>query len=158
MLKIKDKVFLGCISAVLATTTLNVIDLISVLLRVNKWHIWQIAASLYFKPDALNTLPALLIGAFTHTSIMSLAGVIICYLLYYSGKDYYLLKGFGVLMIFWIFLFGFTLRMGLARIKPVDAGTNIAHFIGHAAAGLLISYLIIRLADETIWANKIKQY
>jgi len=44
-------------------------------------------------------------------------------------------------MMFWIFLFGFTLRIGLARIKPIDAGTNIAHFIGHASAGLLIKLL-----------------
>jgi hypothetical protein len=121
------------------------------LLKANKFHIWQIAGSLYFGQENLKTLPALFIGAMTHTSIMALAGVIICFMLYYTGRDYYLIKGFGVLMMFWIFLFGIVLRLGIARIKPVDAGTNLAHFIGHASAGLIISYLIVKLADNKAW-------
>lgn len=57
-------------------------------------------------------------------------------------------------MIFWIFLFGIILKLNIARIKPLDAKTNIAHFIGHALAGLLISYLIIKLADEKAWIKE----
>ena len=143
MFKIKDKVLLGALSAVLATTGLNIVDLASVLLGTNKWHIWQIAGSLYFKTESLKTIPALFIGAMTHTSIMGLAGVVICYVLYFTGRDHYLVKGFGILMIFWIFLFGIILRLGIARIEPLDPGTNLSHYVGHATAGLMI-----RLGNE----------
>ena len=151
MFKIKDKVFLGFLSAVFATASLNIVDWISVWLKANKWHIWQIAGSLYFNTSDLHTIPALFLGAMAHTSIMAFAGVVICFLLYYTGRDFYLIKGFGVLMIRWIFLFGIILRLNIARIKPLDVGTNISHFVGHAAAGLLISYFITKLADERVW-------
>ncbi|MHB1420778.1 MAG: hypothetical protein ACYCX4_14565, partial [Bacillota bacterium] len=146
MIKIKDKVWLGALSGIIVTSSLNVVDWISVLLKTNKWHIWQIAASTYFELKDINTFPALFIGAVSHTSLMALAGVTTCYLLYFTGRDYYLIKGLGVLMMFWLFIFGAALRFNVARIHPVDIGTNISHYIGHASAGLLISFLIVKLA------------
>ena len=151
MFKIKDKIILGAFSAVVTMLILNIVDWASVFLKANKWHIWQIAASLYFGAKDLNTAPALFIGAMAHTVILSFSGVIICYVLYYTGRDFYLLKGLGINLMFWIFLFGVILKINIARINPTDAGTNMSHFVGHVLAGLLMSYFIVKFADDRAW-------
>lgn len=150
--KIKDKVILGTVGGALATTLLNFVDYLSVLLHVNNWHIWQIAGSLLFKKEELTTLPALILGAFTHTTLMGLAGVIISYILYFTGRTLYVVKGVQVFLLFWIVLFGGVLGLGITTItQPVGVQTNIAHFVGHFAGGVLSSYLIVRLADQRAW-------
>lgn len=137
MHKIKDKIFLGIVSAVLTTSGLNIVDWISVFLKKNQWHIWQIGGSVFFPIDKLYSIPALFIGAMTHTSFPSLAGVIIVYLLYYTGTKHYLLKGWGVFIMFWLALFGGSPRLGIPRLTSFDTKTILAHFVGHTLDGLI---------------------
>ncbi len=150
-MKISDKVAIGAFSGIIATSALNIVDWIVVYFGLNKWHIWQIAGSVYFRIEDVDTIPALIIGAITHTSLIAFVGVIICYLLYYTGRDYYMLKGAGVLMLMFILIFGGVLRLHIARINPVDAGTNISHLIGHLSDGVIISWLVVKLASAEAW-------
>lgn len=155
MQKIKDKIFLGVVSGVMATFGLNIVDWISVFLKKNQWHIWQIGGSVFFPIDKLYSIPALFIGAMTHTSFTALAGVITVYLLFFTGTKHYLLKGWGVYMMFWLALFGGAPRLGIPRLTSFDTKTIMAHFVGHSLAGFIISYLIIKLADERVWEQSI---
>lgn len=150
--KIKDKLLLGLISGALATTILNCVDYLSLRLHINNWHIWQLAGSLFFRKEELTTIPALILGAFTHTTLTGLAGVIICYTLYYTGKTLYIVKGVAIFLLFWIILFGGILSLKITTItQPVGAQTNIAHLIGHLSDGILTSLLIVKLADKSVW-------
>jgi len=150
--KIKDKLILGAFSGVLATTILNVVDYLSVILHASKWHIFQIAASLYFNQNEVTTIPALIIGGFTHTTLISLAGIIICYILYFTGRTLYIIKGICVSLFLWIMLFGGALSLGITSIvQPIGTPTNMAHLSGHFMAGILTSFLIIKLADKKAW-------
>ncbi len=151
MFRIRDKVVLGALIGALVTLGLNLVDYLFVVLKIIKWHIWQMSGSLYCRIGELNTLPALAIGAVTHISLMALAGVIICYVLYYTGTDFYPVKGAGVLLIFYISLYGGIISTGIASIKHVDVITNGFHLLAHLAAGLIISFLIVKFADDKVW-------
>ncbi len=156
MFNIKDKVLLGALSGALVATAFNLLDYISITLKVNKWHIWQIASSLYFPKGDLNTVPALALGAITHTTLMAFAGIIICYVLYYTGRDFYLVKGILILLFFWIGLFGGVLSLGVTSLQqPLGISTNIAHIFGHFGASVIISYLIVKLADPKVWSKPV---
>jgi hypothetical protein len=151
-IKIKDKIILGAISGALPTIILNVVDYLSLRLNLNKWHIWQIAGSLFFKKEDLTTIPALLLGGLTHTTLTSLGGIFIFYTLYYTGRSFYIIKGIGIFLLFWIALFGGILSLKITEIaQPIDAQTNMAHLFGHIMEGILAGLLIVKLADERVW-------
>ncbi len=57
MFRIRDKVVLGALSGALTTTGLNLVDYLLVVLKIVKWHIWQIAGSLYFRIGELWNSP-----------------------------------------------------------------------------------------------------
>ncbi len=152
--KIKDKYLLGFVSAAIVATILNFVDYLSVRLHINEWHIWQIAGSLFFGKEELTGIPALIIGALTHTTLIGFAGVIICYILHYTGRTWYIVKGITVFLLFWIMLFGGILSLKITSItQPVGAQTNIAHMIGHITAGILTSLLIVKAIDKSAWDN-----
>lgn len=139
-------------SGIIATTFLNSIDYLSLRLHMNKWHIWQISTSLFFPQNELSTVPALILGAVTHATIMGLAGTSICYTLYYSGRTLYILKGIAILLLFGIILFGGALSLKITSIiQPVGAQTNMGHLFGHLMEGTLTSLLIVKLADKQVW-------
>jgi hypothetical protein len=58
---------------------MNGLDYLMLRLCLNKWHIWQLSASLYFKKDELDTIPAFLIGGVIYMLIESIAGVVLFY-------------------------------------------------------------------------------
>jgi hypothetical protein len=154
MIRIKDKIALIVLAAVVSTLFLNILDWIAVWTGIINWHIWQIAASVYFPISDVDGIAMLITGALTHTSLVALAAVIICYTLYFTGRDYYILKGIGVYMVFFVVVYGAVLRLGIARISPTDAETVVAHLIGHLAEGIFIPSFIIGWADDVVWRSK----
>lgn len=152
--KIDDKITLGVVSSIIGTLLLGVVDYIAFMLNLEKWQLINIAASAYFKVDDVGTLPALFVGGITHLANAGLLGVIICYILYYTGIDFYWLKGIGVSLMFWLFAYGVVLRTHIGRIDPTGAFTNVSHILFHIIGGWLIAYLIIKLAKEGTFERK----
>ena len=154
--RIKDRVILGAFSGALSTTLLNFLDFLSIILHTNEWHIWQIAGSLFFTQEELKTIIALVLGGITHTTLTSCVGVVICYILFFTGRSLYIIKGIGVFLLFWIILFGGTLRLGITSIsQPLGVPTNFAHFTGHLLDGILTSFFIIKFGDKKVWKKPI---
>ncbi len=144
MVKIQDKLTLGVAAGILSNFVVEIIDYVFYLLGVNKWHHFHIAAATYFKLSDANTLPAIIIGAINDFSIAAILGIFIIYILYYTGTDYFYVKGIGVTIVFWLLIYGMLLRFGVSRINPTDPGTNSVHLAVHIILGFLTSWIIVK--------------
>lgn len=145
-----DKITLGVVSGILSELVMTTLDWVDLIFKLDKWHIFHIAASTYFKIEDVKTLPALFVGAITHFASVGMLGAVTCYILYYTGTDFYWLKRIGSSMMFWLVAYGVILRANIGKITPTDASTNIFHILAHIGRGWLVTYLIIKLAKERV--------
>lgn len=150
MIKPKDKYSFAIFAAVLANIPMNILDYIFYTLDINQYHMWHIAASSYFKVKDTGTIPALITGAITDYSAASIIGIAILCLLYFTGTDYFWLKGLSVGAGSWLFAFGIILRRHVSRIDPVDPGTNLYHITEHYLLGLLIACIIVKYGADLL--------
>jgi hypothetical protein len=150
--KIKDKLILGNISGIFSFSMVNVIDYISIRLHLNQWHIWQLSASLFFPKKELTSIPAITIGGVTHLTLACMIGVIIFFTLYYTGRTFYIIKGIGVTLLAWVMIYGGLLCLKITSItQPLGAQTNMIHMFFHILVGSLNAFMIIKLADKSVW-------
>ena len=150
MIKSKDKYSFAILAAVIANIPINILDYIFYALDINQYHMWHIAASSYFKTQDTGTIPALITGAITDYSTASIIGIAIIYLLYFTGTEYFWLKGLSIGAGSWLFAFGFILRKHVSRIDPVDPGTNLYHIAEHYLLGFLIAWIITKYGSELL--------
>jgi hypothetical protein len=144
MIKIKDKLTLGIAAAIIANIIVSIIDLVCYKLNINQFNRFQIAASPYFQVPDVDTIPAIIVGIIADFSVAAFFGVIMVYILFYTGADFYYVKGLFVALIFWLILYGIVLRLNIARIDPVDPGTNLVHLAIHLILGLLTAWIITK--------------
>jgi hypothetical protein len=151
-IKIKDKIILGGTSGVMSVLMVNGISLLLLFLHITKWHVWQLSASLYFPKKELSSIPAIIIGGITHLTLASMVGVVLFYTLYYTGRTFYIVKGIGVLLFSFVIIYGGLLNLKITPItQPLGAQTNMAYMFFHITAGILMSILIVKLADKQVW-------
>lgn len=144
MINIKDKITLGAAAGILANLITSIIDIVLYKLNINKFIHFHIAASAYFPVRDVNTLPALIIGGISDFTVAAVFGVIIVYILFLTGTDYFYVKGLMVSLLYWLLLYGMILRLNIARIDPTDPGTNLVHLATHIILGLLISWIVTK--------------
>ncbi|ADL13053.1 hypothetical protein [Acetohalobium arabaticum] len=150
MFNIKDKYFSGIMTGILINIPINILDYIFYLLNINQYHMWQIAASAYFRIQDVDTVPALIVGAISDYSTAILLAITIVYLLSITGTDYFWAKGLSVGGIWWLFAFGVMLRIKIGRIDPIDAGTNLYHVSEHMLFGVLVAWIITKYGQEAL--------
>ena len=150
MIKITDKYSFAVFASLIANIPINILDFIIYKLGINKYLMWHIAASAYFKKSDVHTIPALITGAATDYITAGLMGVPIFYLLYWTGKDYFWLKGISIGGFWWLTAFGVILRCKVARIDPVDASTNLYHLSEHILLGFLTALIIVKYGSDLL--------
>ena len=143
-LKIKDRIFLGGISGIIGNIPKNIFIFILYYFGIAKQPLWKVAASLYFPADKITILNILTLGLVTDYLIAGLFGILLVLILSYTGKDYYLFKGIGLGITFWVGLYGLLVGTSLTSIDPNTFGTNAAQLGAHIILGLVSSWFIVR--------------
>ncbi len=144
MVKVKDKVTTGVIAGILSNIVITIFDYFFYILDIVKYLHIHIAASVYFPVANVHTAPALIIGTITDYSLAAFLGVIVVYTLFYTGIDYFYVKGAGIAVIFYMVVYGAALRLNIARIDPTDPGTNLVHSAIHIILGILAAWIIVK--------------
>jgi len=147
---INDLFTVGALAGLLANIPINLFDYFLYRLGINKIFIWNISTSAYVERKDIKTKLGLLIGAINDYTMAGIKGVITVSLLYFTGTEFYLLKGIAVGLFFWMAFFGIILRLKIARIDPVEPMTNLTHLSWHILLGIATSWLIINLAQDII--------
>ena len=136
MPKIEDKFFLGFLTGVIAKTAMFIVDLIAFLLKLDDQFFWYIAASPFVALNEIKSPNGIIIGLISDYAVAISLGILVVYLLYYTGTDYFYLKGLTVGLIFWL-VYGFLLNINVIRIRPTSITASSINLLLHILIGIV---------------------
>jgi hypothetical protein len=143
---IKDKIALGTMVGMIASIPQILINVLAMQTGFAQHYAFQYAASIYVYKNLTYTFWGLLFGWLVWESMAAGLGVITTYLIYWTGKDYWWLKGLLISnTVMFIFLYGFFFGLEAPKIVPWDLETNWTLFIENLAFGITAGYLTVRL-------------
>lgn len=113
-----------------------------------KFYVWHIGADIFLTPSQVNTVAGNIVGILTDIVTGSFLGVLFGLFIEWRGWTYYWLKGWGIGMLAWLFLFGILFHMlpQTHSLAPDDAVSIISSFIGHSIFGLGMAFTYKKLA------------
>ncbi len=149
----RDTMTIGTIGGLIGTLFMHITNYILQSFGMIKITTLQIAAALFMDWEQVNTTYGVIIGTINHFFIGAIAGVIIAIVLRYFGKDYYLLKGLGVLGVMYLAAMGFILPLNdIATQIRSDTGSLLGHIISYTISGIITTIIIYRYSEfkETV--------
>ncbi len=152
-MKIKDRMLLGTVSGVIGNLAKEMAA--GILIRNGRGNLSgpDMAAGIFLNRRQMlyKRRKNKLVGVITDNAIGAMLGVLNTYMLSYTGKDYYLLKGLGCGHLAWVSLFGLLTKMGGSSKHPMSVDDNFNSFISHGVYGLVTNLAIVQLGDEGLF-------
>ncbi|MEL7567853.1 MAG: DUF6789 family protein [Dehalobacterium sp.] len=130
---LKDKVLVGAIIGVLANIIKLTFNYTAYLFGFTNVVFWQIVASRFLEKEDIFTPSAYLIGATADFTVTTALGIVFIYVLDFIGKENLWLRGVGMGLATWVFLFGSLL--GQSAIHQEPSGIIVTLF-AHLLYGL----------------------
>ncbi len=144
-----DPVICGALAGIIGTLAKEIVDFLSVTIGWSKYLYWNLAASVFVLPKDVHQPGALIIGGLADIIVGSFWGIVLFYIIKFSGRSYSYIKGLGIGWLIWLSLFGAVVNLHVVRITPTDIGTTLSAFVEHSAFGLTATWFINQFADST---------
>lgn len=145
MFAIRDRIALGTLAGITGTIPSLVLNFISVQIGFAKFYSFQISSSIYLFPGLTDSLYGLIFGGMIWLGFGILLGILITYLLTYTGRDFWWLKGPLVsFIVMFVGIYGIMYTFGAAQIVPFDLATNLSQAVENLIFGLFTAYLVNR--------------
>lgn len=150
-MEIRDEIALGAAASLVATIPQVIFDFISYQLGFSKYYAFQISGSIYLTRGLAGKGEGLILGGLVWEFMAVLLGVFTVYILKFTGRDYWWLKGIAISnMVMFIIIYGLLHSLDSATIIPLDFQTNLTLFIDNIIFGLIMSYLISRWGEKVL--------
>lgn len=134
---LKDRVLLGWIAGALGVITRDAWSFLAKTLGLAKFQVWEISASLFIAGKEAHTFFAHIIGITADLIFGGILGIGFIYFIKYTSSKNMIIKGWGVGMTAWLFLFGIMFHnLPSVEMIPHDALSNLSAFIGHSIFGI----------------------
>ena len=144
----RDTITIGSIAGIVPTFIMTVYKGLLKLLGFNFISTWETAASILLNEKLINTPVGLIIGFIGQFSLGAIFGVVVAYMLKFTGKDYYLIKGVGAGALCWLSTVGFFMRfLGIQLQGRSDLFTNLLTVIDFVLMGTVSSLVVKKYAD-----------
>lgn len=144
-MQIKDKIALGALVGLAATIPQLAVNIIAVKIGFVPHYALQYAASIFVFKNLTFTFWGMLFGFMIWESMAAGLGVITVYLIHWTGREYWLLKGLLISnTLMFIFLYGFYFGLETPKLVPWDLETNWTFFIENLIFGAAAGYLTVR--------------
>ena len=144
---LRDFVFVGFLSGMAGGCTVNLITLPVYYLGFTRFALLHWGTAIMMQETRFDP-GALIIGFLAHAAVSTGLGMLVAYLLLRTGKDFYIIKGLVVSLLFWVSVYGIASPLLLPPGFPkLDLATAAAEFAGQVAAGVLAAYFIAAFAD-----------
>lgn len=152
-MKIKDRMLLGTVSGVLGNMAKEIVTGILIRNGMGKQSGSDMAAGIFLNRRQMfyKRRKNKLLGFITDNAIGASLGVLNTYMLSYTGKDHYLLKGLGCGHLDWVSLFGLLTKMGGSSKHPMSVEDNFNSFISHGVYGWVTNLAIVQLGAEGLF-------
>jgi hypothetical protein len=146
MLKTKDQFTLWALSGIIGVVVRDTYSLFARLIGLAKFYIWQQAASIFTAQSQLNTIWGNTVGFLADILIGASFGVCTGLLLKWQGTKNYILKGWGVGGMAWLFLYGLVYHNlpYTTKTAPAEALSNLSAFIGHSIFGITTAVVYVK--------------
>jgi hypothetical protein len=131
----EDPIVAGATAGIVANIAKDLVNMITNLLHWTIYYYWPLAASVFVPAESTSKFGALVLGFLGDFIIGGAFGVALYYLIAYTGKRYFIIKGLGLAWLLWIILFGMLVNVHFIRITPTDIGSNLSAFLSHTALG-----------------------
>lgn len=145
----QDTFTTGVIAGILGTIVLYSLSILWSSLGFEEMTTLQVSGEIFLNPGQMDTFPGFIVSFMTHFMVGSAGGVLLAYFMRFSGYDFYWLKGLA--------LAGFMLLVGMGLLVNImniagdmrkDATEALFHSINYTAYGLVVSYVIFKLASS----------
>lgn len=146
----QDPIIFGGIAGIIGTIAKEILDFIFVAIGFSKYSYWNIAASLFILPKDVNRSGGWILGALTDIIASAVFGVILLYVIKFTGRKYLYIKGIGFGWFIWVLFFGVVINLHVVRITPTDIGTSLSSFFEHLIFGLTTAWGIHKFASDSI--------
>lgn len=113
----------------------------------------HIAAGYYVDAKMIDNPVSLAAGFITDFTIAAFFGVVLLYVLKFTGKDYAILKGVGFGLFTYIIFYGLLMALDVTRASLLTPLPNLLLFIPHVIFGGLAAYLLERFMPDTAAAR-----
>lgn len=150
MIKHKDPFAFWVLSGIIGAYTRNAYNFFSKQIGFAKFYIWQVGASLFITQPQTKTFWGNVVGFLVDAVVGAFFGVLIGLLLEWRGQRNYIIKGWGVGLMAWMFFWGI-LYHNLPFTKanaPGEALSNISAFIGHSIFGIVAVVVYVKFFSK----------
>lgn len=127
MIKIRDTITIGCIAGIIATASFLTVNYLFKLLGFQFTSTWEATASIFLSVNLIHTPLGYFIGFLGQYVIGASGGIVMAYVIRFTGYDYYLLKGLGVGAFFWVVTVGIIGK--LINLTPQFADETVTSFL-----------------------------
>lgn len=143
-----DHFLLWAISGIIGVLSRDLWSAFAKLIGLAKFYVWNIGADVFLESNQIKTVLGTIVGFLTDFVTGSFLGIIFGLFIEWKGNKYYLLKGIGLGLLAWLFLFGilFHTLPQTQTTAPKDALSTISAFIGHFIFGLSMAFAYGKLA------------
>lgn len=143
----RDTITIGAIAGLISTTVMTVIVWAVRLLGHQFITPWETATHIFLVRRLIHTPIGYLVGFTGNFTLGAIFGVIMAYILRFTGKDFYILKGIGLGAVVWLTSIGFFMHLLSIRIEGrSDPLSNLMAIIEFNIMGIITSYIIQKYA------------
>lgn len=127
MLKIRDTITIGSIAGIIATIVFILVNYIFKLLGYQFTSTWEATADIFLSNNLVHTPLGNIIGILGQYVIGASGGIIIAYILKFTGYDYYIIKGLGIGAVYWVL--GVGIIGNIINLTPQFADEPVTNFL-----------------------------
>ena len=138
----KDAILVGTIAGLATNLLKNSLAWIWCRLHLLDYFTSDFAASLFIKPNAIQTLSGQIIGLAADFIVSAILGISFVYLIKYSGQRFLLIKGLVYGAVVWLLLYGGVRSLPMVRLHDYNPLHIVIALINHLIFGLILSFII----------------
>ena len=142
MVKIRDTFTIGTIAGLIGTIVFLTVNYLFKLLGYQFTSTWEATAGIFLSENLVHTTLGNTIGLLGEYAIGASVGIIIAYILKFTGYDYYILKGLGIGAFYWIATVGFVGK--IINLTPQFADESVTNFL------IILDLLILSIISTLV--------
>ncbi len=151
MIKLRDRVVLGLAAGMLGNLAKDGLDYLAYKKGWSELLYGHLAASLFAEPEKVRQPKDFVVGQLVDMTWGALSGVPVVYLLSWTGRDHYLLKGAAMGVLWWQVVYGLFPRLRMLQVDPQETETNLSALLNHLAYGLVTSAAAVHLGHPDLF-------
>lgn len=144
---LKDNLIIYILSGTAGVIIRDIYSLLANKIGLAEHYIWHLGAAIFVEEKFLHSFSGNVLGALVDLSIGAMLGVAIGLLIEWFDSEYYILLGWGIGLVAWLFFFG-VLQHTLPHtepIAPLDPLSNISSFVEHSIFGIMSAWTCMKL-------------